>query len=244
MALMSKVKDALNKNKTPPPNGASASAQAPAATAPNLAAVLTAKQAEQNKLYKLPNGQIALFLTGVSGKQSFIPVDDKGVPAGTPVLLEPESPITPATLAPPPPPPAPEPKPEAKADAPKADAPKADAKPKKESKLKLTDETAPTANGIALYINAVPTGGYRDLAGYIAQVSAALAKEYGLDDIRLQPNADHALAFGRWSGALAAAVRKSPPENGRWVVATGDGLTDVVVAALIPLASEVVRSIR
>lgn len=263
MALLSKAKAA--KENPAPANGAIGSQLAPPLS--GAAVTFTAKMAEQNKFYKLPNGSVAMFIctagmTGSTSKFSFIPVDANGTPTGTPQLLEADIPVTPTVVAPPATAKTEEKKPEPIAATPtdvtptpapaatETPAPKPEKKKKmliqqQEPTASATKATSakPAAENISLYVNCIPNIAYRPLDPYIAQMASALAEIHKVDDIRFPPNGDHAMSFQRWEGALAAAVRKAPPENGAYVAFTRDRLTDVVVSALIPIAGTVVRGV-
>ena len=56
-----------------------------------------------------------------------------------------------------------------------------------------------------------------DLSEYVNKMCADLAKACNAPDIRCAPS-DSPLAFGKWKGALAAAIRENPPENGTYVL--------------------------
>jgi hypothetical protein len=98
--------------------------------------------------------------------------------------------------------------------------------------------------GITLYVDCAPCRGEcSDLSEYVADLADELAKKAGLPDVRLAPQ-EHPMGYGKWEGYLTARVRESPPAAGRWWIAVeGSKFKQVVIAALEPLAQEIVRPI-
>ncbi len=95
-----------------------------------------------------------------------------------------------------------------------------------------------TGSGVLrLFIGCVPSSAFESLDGYVADVLGAMQELHKVDDIRFPPDANHPLAFDRWTGALAAAVRASPPPPGDYVAFRGSKVFDVVVEALVPLCA-------
>lgn len=80
----------------------------------------------------------------------------------------------------------------------------------------------------------VPAARFGD---YVSALATELASECGLDDIRLALDGGHALAFGRWKGALAAMCRESPPAAGGYLVDLSSELEAVAFEALAPRAA-------
>lgn len=83
-----------------------------------------------------------------------------------------------------------------------------------------------------------------DLSAYIEKMCTDLATTYKAVDIRCAPS-DSPLAFGKWKGALAAAIRENPPEFGTYVLY---GVQDseirlVVCETLEPLCAVFVRGV-
>lgn len=98
-------------------------------------------------------------------------------------------------------------------------------------------------NGIEIYVDVLLAGiTAGDLEPYIAARCEALAKKGGVADIRFAAH-DHPLAFGRWKGALAAAVKADPPAPGAYLVTDvrESEIRQVVVEALRPLCASYVR---
>lgn len=155
-------------------------------------------------------------------------------PAGAPPPPPPGQPPTPTTVrtagAPPPPPPL--------AEQTAATQPAKRGRPKK-------DTAATPATGLQLFIGCVPTGDYEPLDSYIAAVLADMQVAFGVDDIRFPPDQNHPLAFQKWEGALAAAVRAGPPAPGSYVAFRGGSkISEIVVEALVPLCGgNVVRAV-
>ncbi len=94
---------------------------------------------------------------------------------------------------------------------------------------------ATEATELRLFVACVPSGPYESLDAYIGPLLADLQNAHKVSDIRYAPDANHALAFGRWEGALAAAVRAFPPAGGDYVAFRGSKITDIVVETLVPL---------
>lgn len=111
------------------------------------------------------------------------------------------------------------------------------AAPAKGKRAKKEDAPATGGNGIRLFLNAVPNGEYKTLDGYLAAVLAEMQEVFQVADIRFPPGGDHPLAYARWEGALAAAVREGMPPAGDYVVFRGSKMMDIVVEALIPSIS-------
>lgn len=121
--------------------------------------------------------------------------------------------------------------------------------PKKRGRPKKSETTeAPVvaeAGGIRLFINAIPSGPFEMLDGYVGELTNALQEAHKVSDIRFPPDANHALGFNRWRGALAEMVKKAPPEAGSYVILTrGSELNEVVAETLALLGSgSVVRGV-
>lgn len=81
-----------------------------------------------------------------------------------------------------------------------------------------------------IYVNCVPPVPCERLETYIFNTVNALAESAGEPDIRCS-NKDM-LAFGKWRGVLAAAVKESPPQGSFTVTCKGDDFAEVVVGAL------------
>lgn len=103
---------------------------------------------------------------------------------------------------------------------------------------------AASGGGFTLYLDCAPDDvvAYR-FEHYVESVAAALAEVAKAADVRCAP-ADSALGFGKWEGALAAAVREHPPGPGSYLVDGGNRLCRVAFEALVTRASRVVRGTR
>lgn len=87
-----------------------------------------------------------------------------------------------------------------------------------------------TPTTVRLFVNCLPlSGNVKALESYVSARAQSIAVAASVSDIRLAPGTP--LAFGAWKGALAAAVKMSPPEAGDYYATTGD-MSDVVVEAL------------
>lgn len=83
-----------------------------------------------------------------------------------------------------------------------------------------------------------------DLSAYVEKMCADLAAKFGAADIRCAPS-DSPLSFGKWKGALAAAIRENPPENGTYVLhgVRESEIRLVVCETLEPLCTVFVRGV-
>lgn len=92
---------------------------------------------------------------------------------------------------------------------------------------------------LRVYVDCIPTGTYRNLGSYLAGMKGKLEADFAVGDIRCAPS-DSPLAFAKWRGVLAAAVRASPPEPGTYVVigARSSELVQVLAETLEPLCAE------
>ena len=96
-----------------------------------------------------------------------------------------------------------------------------------------------TSDSLTLFIDCVvqlPGVPVTDLEAWVANICATLAQAAGLDDIRIG-DADNVLGYGKWKGALAAAVRATPPKGVCSLEVGADEIKQVVAAALKPLAT-------
>lgn len=91
---------------------------------------------------------------------------------------------------------------------------------------------------INLFVDCIPAHPYERLEPYINKLERALAAQYQAADIRCAPK-DGPLGYDKWTGALAAFVRQSPPAAGHYVVkASGCRLAQVVVEVLRNIIDE------
>ncbi len=87
---------------------------------------------------------------------------------------------------------------------------------------------ATEAEGITLFVNAVPTGSFEDLSEYARAVTADMQEVFKVTDIRCAADDSH-LGFAKWKGHLATAVRAQPPAAGTYVAFTrGNEVMEVV----------------
>jgi hypothetical protein len=92
---------------------------------------------------------------------------------------------------------------------------------------------------LRVFVDAVPNGGAAEpLAPYVARHVDAIQAEIGVPDLRLGGH-DSPLAFGRWKGVLASAIRGAPPTPGDYVAlgVMGSELMQVAIEALEPLCA-------
>lgn len=113
------------------------------------------------------------------------------------------------------------------------EAPKKRGRPKK-SETPIANDTprsAPTAEGLELFVDCIPTGQFADLSAYVESLCERLATTEDVVDIRCAPN-DSVFAFGKWKGYLAALAKKEPPPAGTYVIMSRDERAQVVAEAL------------
>ena len=100
--------------------------------------------------------------------------------------------------------------------------------------------TTPAVGALVLFVDCptirLPGIAVQDLEFWVADLCATLAAAAGLDDIRVGAD-DNALAFGKWKGALAAAVRATPPSGMCSLEVGTDEIKQVVATTLKPLAT-------
>lgn len=104
--------------------------------------------------------------------------------------------------------------------------------------------------GIHLYVDAIfeegiLTGEFKPLDGYIDGICAELAKAANAADVRCAPQ-ESFLGFGKWKGALDAAIRSAPPPNGFYYLhhVNESEIKQVAVQALRGLCRTLVRGLR
>lgn len=129
-----------------------------------------------------------------------------------------------------------------KKPAPKAPEPELPAEP-----APVAVEKPAPAPALRVFVDCLPNGPHGNLAGYLSGLKSKLEAEYAVADIRCAPS-DSPLAFAKWRGVLAAAVRASPPAPGTYVVvgSRSSELVQVLVEALEPLcaAGDYVRGVQ
>jgi hypothetical protein len=115
-------------------------------------------------------------------------------------------------------------------------------KPKK-AKVTTPAETTTATTARVLFVDVVCSGvNPTPLEPYVNGLVQKICAEADVADLRFAPG-DNPLGFGRWKGALAAAVRQSPPEPGEYLLldVRESEIRQVVVEALQPLCTRVVR---
>jgi hypothetical protein len=91
--------------------------------------------------------------------------------------------------------------------------------------------------GLHIHINTILSKPHDRLDVYIREICQEIEKQTGCKDIRMS---DHSmLDFGKWKGALAAAVRENPLDDGVYVIDTkGNEIAEVVANTLIESAAD------
>lgn len=227
---------------------------------------VTAKEAVQGQKYILPpTNVLTMYLASTGGQQSFLPVDASGQAGGTPIKLPYEANVFELPVEEAPAPAAPTPAPAAitapsfapgagTAPPAAATAAKRTRRTKAEIEAARAAEAAQTgaapaadsAEGITLFVNALPNSGFVDLAGYVSEVTKDMEEVYSVPDVRAVMDDKSPIAFGRWKGVLAGLVKQNPPPPGVYVAFTkGSELAEIVVEALSGLcgAGQLVRGV-
>lgn len=87
---------------------------------------------------------------------------------------------------------------------------------------------------VCIYVNCVASGA-TDLGPQIRTIADALAKQYGVEDLRAATN-DSPLGYGKWKPALAALIRANLPAAGSYTLDTrGSEILECAAEALAPL---------
>jgi len=120
-------------------------------------------------------------------------------------------------------------------------------RPKSDTTTTTTSQASTNeTDGLSLYVDCIVKGRGvpTDLGSYIDKLCAELCTLYKAVDIRCAPS-DSPLSFGKWKGALAAAIRENPPENGTYVLYSvrDSEIRQVVVETLEPLCAVFVRGV-
>jgi hypothetical protein len=147
-------------------------------------------------------------------------------------------------------------------DAPKSDPAKAAEQPaaaeEKGKRGRKPKSGAPTDEHVEftplrIFIDAVPNCDATPLAAYVAKQVADIEKTFDVIDIRCAPSkradgTENPIAFGKWKGALAGAIKADPPPAGTYVAlgTHGSELMQVAVEALEALCGPgcFVRGVR
>ncbi len=97
---------------------------------------------------------------------------------------------------------------------------------------------------LEVYVDTVQTFPTESLHPYLARICRELCDEYGALDVRAASHDNH-LAFGRWKGHLADAIRKNPPAGGSYSLDTrGSEVAEVAADVFRDIAPVYVRGIR
>ena len=100
------------------------------------------------------------------------------------------------------------------------------------------------SRGVEVYIDCVVTCPTESLHPYLARLCRQLCDAHGALDVRCAPSDSH-IAFGRWKGYLAEAIRQDPPPAGAYTLDTrGSEVAEVAADVLRDLAPVFVRGIR
>lgn len=103
-----------------------------------------------------------------------------------------------------------------------------------------------SGEGLTLFCDVIALKGMdlQSLDPYIDDICDRISEAAGTEDIRFTHN-ESAISFGKWRGALAAAVKSSPPAPGQYAVqfVRESEIKQVVVEALISIADIVVRGL-
>lgn len=217
--------------------------------APTLAAnQLLAGQAVAGTMYHAPDGTNVTFVAEATpGWRIFAPANG-GAPKmidsnatltlfGAPLVVAQTLPPAPAQAvvvrdAGSPPPPAPL---AAQVAAP-VEAKRGRGRPKKsEAEKAAAAAAAPAEAEIELFINAVPPGKFENLSEYVNDIIGAIEEQFQVTDLRCAPN-DSPLAFGKWQGVLASAVKADPPDSGRYAAFTKGNEFVAIVAETLAFA--------
>lgn len=98
--------------------------------------------------------------------------------------------------------------------------------------------------GLEVYVDTIQTFPTESLHPYLARICRALCDAHGALDVRAAAgNSD--LAFGRWKGYLAEAIRQEPPPAGSYSLDTrGSEVAEVAADVFRDLAAVFVRGYR
>lgn len=100
---------------------------------------------------------------------------------------------------------------------------------------------------LQVFVDCVPNVEYKSLHDYIDVILSDLVERHckdGIRDVRCASN-DSPLAFGKWRGVLAHAIRENPPARGSYILDTrGSEIAEVAADALRSVATVYVRGLR
>ncbi|AGC44563.1 hypothetical protein MYSTI_03251 [Myxococcus stipitatus DSM 14675] len=116
--------------------------------------------------------------------------------------------------------------------------PKAPAAPgdHQESPTIVPMATSLQSERLRLFVDCVPNMPAASLAEYVSNVASQVSEAGGVEDLRFA-GAESALGFGKWKGALAMAIRSTPPAPGAYAALglAHSELLQIAVEALEPL---------
>jgi hypothetical protein len=98
---------------------------------------------------------------------------------------------------------------------------------------------------LVIFVNVMIEGGdYQSLDSYLFRLADDLCQRSGAADLRCAPD-ESGLAFGKWKGALAAAIRATLPGPGSYLINVGDSELHAVLAETLREHADVyVRGVR
>lgn len=122
--------------------------------------------------------------------------------------------------------------------------PKKNPQPETESVVQTIEKIGLLQGGICLFVDCMSSEFSTPLDPYVDAICKALCEEFHAADLRCAPN-DSPLGFGKWKGALAAAIKANPPEGKIYslLFVKGNELKEVVAEALRPLCNFYVRGL-
>jgi RecB family exonuclease len=136
-------------------------------------------------------------------------------------------------------------------DAPKSDPAKAAEQPaasaeEKSKRGRSKSKGAPTDEHVEftplrIFVDSVPNCDATPLAAYVAKQVADIEKTFDVIDIRCAPSkradgTENPIAFGKWKGALAGAIKADPPPAGTYL-ALGTSASEIMQVAVEALES-------
>ena len=98
---------------------------------------------------------------------------------------------------------------------------------------------------LAIFVNVMIEGAdYQSLDSYLFKLADEMCQRYGAADLRCAPD-ESPMAFGKWKGALAAAIRATLPPPGNYLINVGDSELHAVLAETLREHADIyVRGVR
>lgn len=98
---------------------------------------------------------------------------------------------------------------------------------------------------LAIFVNVMIEGAdYQSLDSYLFKLADDMCQRYGAADLRCAPD-ESPMAFGKWKGALAAAIRATLPPPGNYLINVGDSELHAVLAETLREHADIyVRGVR